>query len=374
MIGLYNYVLYSGDVEFLRDYWERHILAMNFVLAQIDPNVVLIDITNYPNDWGRFNSNGYLTSAQMLAYHTMTTGATLASWVGDTTGLNGTWLQTAAALKESVNEKLWDVGVGAFKDNYGAYDTGLHSQDGNSLALVSGLVNGADDQAQAISSWLTTHWTPIGPESPELPGEVSPFISSFEIQAHLLARQPQRALNLIRTSWGWYLENENGTQSTMIEGYLTDGTFGYRHDAGYGEVYSYTSHAHGWSTGPVTALTEHILGLSVTGLAGETCLFAPQLGDLTDVQGGFVTSLGKYRAELHLNVTDGCVLIEVEVPKEATMEIMWPPSGCKGDNESSPILVNGEKAGMDMVDVVDGPRGMKLYSMELPGGKYTIEY
>jgi hypothetical protein len=373
MIGLYNYVLYSGDLDFLQGYWEGYNLAMNFVLSQIDPSIGLMDITKYPSDWGRFNSNGYLASAQMLAYRTLATGAVLATWMGDTTGLQATWLRAAANLKDSINEKLWDAEVGAFKDNYGKLDTGLHPQDGNSLAIVLDVVNGTEDQGQAISSWLTKNWMSIGPESPELPGEVSPFITSFEIQAHLLARQPKRALDLIRTSWGWYLNNENGTQSTMVEGYLTDGTFGYRHDAGYEEDTSYTSHAHGWSTGPVTALTQHIVGLSVTGLAGELCLFAPQLGDLTDVQGGFVTSLGKYFARLNLDPTRGCVYVDVSIPPRAVMELVWPSTACKR-NVSSPILVNGEEVEMDRIGIIDGPGTTVLYSMTLPGGRHTFEY
>ncbi|KAI0816185.1 glycoside hydrolase family 78 protein [Xylaria sp. FL0064] len=373
MIGLYNYVLYSDDVEFLKIYWAKYMAAMDLVLAQIDPTIGLLNITLYPNDWGRFNSSGYLASAQMLAYRTLVTGVTLATWASDTTDSSETWLQTVVTLRQTINEKLWDAQIGAFKDNYGPYDTGLYPQDGNSLAILLGVVKGTGKQGQAISSWLTKNWKAIGPESPELPGEVSPFITSFEIQAHLLARQPQRTLDLIRTSWGWYLNNENGTQSTMIEGYLTDGTFGYRHDAGYDEVYSYTSHAHGWSTGPVTALTEKTLGLSVTGLAGKTCLFAPQMGDLKDVQGGFTTTLGKYYAKLHLNATTGCILAEVEVPKEATKEVILPPTNCKTES-SSPILVDGKGVDFNNIDFVDGPGDTKLYSTRLPGGKHTIEY
>ncbi|KAF2966425.1 hypothetical protein GQX73_g7154 [Xylaria multiplex] len=373
MIGLYNYVLYTGDVEFLNVYWRRYILAMQLVLSQIDHDVGLVNIKLYPNDWGRFNSDGYLASAQMLAYRTLVTGATLATWVNDTTGLSESWLQTASKLRDTINEKLWDAETGAFKDNYGVYDIGLHPQDGNSLAVVFGVVAGTGEQGQAISSWLTKNWMSIGPESPELPGEVSPFITSFEIQAHFLARQPQRALDLMRKSWGWYLDNENGTQSTMIEGYLTDGTFGYRHDAGYEEDYSYTSHAHGWSTGPITALTEGALGLSVTGLAGQTCLFAPQLGYLEDIQGGFVTRLGKYRAELHLNLTTGCILAKVEVPEGVTKEVILPYSNCS-TSLSHPFLINGEELNANEMDVVEGPGGTTLYSMRLPGGKHTIEY
>ncbi|KAI0515003.1 glycoside hydrolase family 78 protein [Xylaria bambusicola] len=373
MIGLYNYAIFSGDVEFVKIQWERYVFAMTFILAQIDPVVGLVDISFYPNDWGRFKSYGYLASAQMLAYHTLTTGALLAEWVGDTTGLNRVWLHIAAELKETINKKLWDTDVGAFKDNYGPYDTGLYPQDGNSLAILLGVVKGAGKQGRSISSWLTTNWRAIGPESPELPGEVSPFVTSFEIQAHFLARQPQRALDLIRTSWGWYLNNENGTQSTMIEGYLIDGTFGYRHDAGYEEVYSYTSHAHGWSTGPITALTEHTLGLSVTGLGGQTIRFAPQLGDLKDVQGGFVTNFGKCHARLRLNETTGCTLAELEVPKEATTEVILLPGKCR-PGPSSSIQLNGKYVEMGKLDILDGSGDAKLYSMTLPGGKHVFEY
>ncbi|KAI1434744.1 glycoside hydrolase family 78 protein [Xylaria sp. CBS 124048] len=375
MIGLYNYVLYSGDVDFLNTYWANYKLAMSFVLAQINPEVGLMNISNYPDDWGRFNSTGFLASAQMIAYHTLITGATLATWTGDTTGLNKTWLQTAANLKASITKRLWDANTGAFKDNYGVYDTGLHAQDGNSLALLFGVVDAIGAQGQAISTWLTKNWRSIGPESPELPGEVSPFITSFEIQAHLLARQPRRALDVIRRSWGWYLANENGTQSTMIEGYLTDGTFGYRHNAGYAEDYSYTSHAHGWSTGPVTALTEHVLGLSVVGLNGEICRFAPQLGDLTHVQGGFVTGLGEYRAKVGRDARTGCTLAEVDVPIGISEEIVWTPGSCRANHTaSSPILVDGEEVGLSGIRVVDGPGGAKLYSLRVRGGNHTFEF
>lgn len=56
------------------------------------------------------------------------------------------------------------------------------------------------------------------------------------------------------------------------------------------------SHAHGWSAGPTSALTEFVLGLAVTGPVGSTWQFAPQFGDLKKVEGGFMTALGKFQA------------------------------------------------------------------------------
>lgn len=224
-------------------------------------------------------------------YRTLKTGAELASWAGET-NLTNTWLSRAEALKEAINTHCWDDGYGAFKDN--ATETTLHPQDANSMAVLFGVVD--SERAATISDRLTENWSAIGAVSPELPENIVSFISSFEIQSHLVVQNATRALDLIRRSWGWYMNNPNGTESTVIEGYLMNGTFGYRSSRGYGYDASYTSHSHGWSSGPTSALTEYIVGLSVTSRLGRTWSLAPQFADLEFAEAGFVTSLGKFQA------------------------------------------------------------------------------
>jgi hypothetical protein len=121
--------------------------------------------------------------------------------------------------------------------------TTLHPQDGNSLSLLFNLATTASNSS--IATRLSSNWTPIGPASPELPLNISPFITSFELLGRFAVRDTQRALSLLRTTWGWMLNNANSTQSTVIEGYLTNGTFGYRSNRGYDYDASYTSHSHG---------------------------------------------------------------------------------------------------------------------------------
>lgn len=166
------------------------------------------------------------------------------------------------------------------------------------MALLFGAAN--ETFVQSISSALTKNWISIGSVAPELPNNLVGFGQSFEIKAHLAARQATRALDLIRRAWGWNLNNPNGTQSTFLEGYLTDGSFGYRATTGYGGDYSYTSHAHGWSTGPTDALTSYIVGLTLTSPGGSTWSLAPQFGDLEYAQAGFTTPLGKFNAKWRL--------------------------------------------------------------------------
>ncbi|KAH9822774.1 alpha-L-rhamnosidase A [Teratosphaeria destructans] len=80
------------------------------------------------------------------------------------------------------------------------------------------------------------------------------------------------------------------TNSTFVEGYDTSGALHYP---------AYTddpriSHAHGWSTGPLLALTTFAAGLHVRNASSWT--FAPQPGRLGEVEAGFTTAVGTFGA------------------------------------------------------------------------------
>ncbi|KAH8887556.1 bacterial alpha-L-rhamnosidase domain protein [Thozetella sp. PMI_491] len=320
MIGTYNYVLYTNDTEFLLKNWKGYLGAMSYVYGKVQPQPSgLLNVTGV-RDWARWQTGFNMSEAQMILYRTLTTGASLAQWAGDTTGLSATWSTRATALQNATLTWCYDAKFGAFRDN--ATQTALHPQDANSLALWFGVVDSTSPEAQSISTRLLDNWTPIGAETPELPGNISPFISSFEITGHLTVGQTQRALELIRRCWGWYLRHPNGTQSTVVEGYLTNGTWGYRWNRGYGNDPSYVSHAHGWSAGPTSVLTEYILGLRVTERAGSKWQLAPQFGDLKDVQGGFATSLGKYQA--HWTKAEGAYSATLDTPAGTSGELILP--------------------------------------------------
>lgn len=320
MIGTYNYVLYTNDTDFLSENYAGYLRAMDFIYGKVTYASGLLNASG-TRDWARWQTGYNMTEAQMILYRALNTGADVATWAGDTT--NATlWTQRAAALRNATLAHCYDTAYGAFKDN--ATATTLHPQDANSMSILFGVVDPQGGTAQSISSRLTDNWTPIGPDSPELPGNISPFISSFEVQAHLTAGQTQRALELIRTSWGWYLNNPNGSESTVVEGYLTNGTFGYRWSRGYDNDFSYVSHAHGWSSGPTSALTEFVLGLSVTGRVGSTWQFSPQLGDLSFAEGGFTTSLGKFQASWTTQEDEKSYTASVNTPQGTTGQFILP--------------------------------------------------
>jgi len=208
------------------------------------------------------------------------------------------------------------------------------------MALLFGVVNTSSPIAASIPSRLTDNSSPIGAVAPELPDNISPFMSSFEIQAHLTIGETARALDLIRRSWGWYANHPNGTCSTVIEGYRANGTFGYRSERGYGYDPSYVSHAHGWSSGPTSALTEYVVGLSVTSPADRTWKIKSQFGDLKRAEAGFVTRLGKFQAKWERAVRAYTLSFEAPVGTNGVMSLPVLNMGSE-----AVITVNGKVLG-----------------------------
>ena len=326
IIGTYEYILHSADTDFLTSNWPKIALAINWISGKID-STGLLDVTGAA-DWGRYTQGGHNTEANALMYRTLITGSVMANWTSDPSSATA-WTSQAAKLKAAINTAAlnWDPAVGAFKDS--DTDASVYPEDGNSLALYYDMADPA--YFTNISDQLTTNWGPIGAKCPELTDNIVPYVESMEVKAHLAARQATRALKLMRLSWGWYLNNPYGTGSTCIEGYLQDGTFGYRANSGYGGDYSYPSHAHGWSTGPTHALSTYVLGLQLTSPGGATWILAPQFGDLTTVEGGYTTPLGKFSAGWVLGQNSDYNLT-FNVPTSTSGTLALPVSGGKAPN------------------------------------------
>lgn len=360
MIGTYEYFLFTNDAAFFNANWAKYKLAMDFITAKID-NTSLLEVTG-TGDWGRLTQGGHNSEAQMLLYRVLTTGSILATWMGEAATASN-WTSIGEALKSAMNALNFDPIVGAFKNS--DTDASIYPQDANAMALLYNTTN-STSRAFSAGTKLTTNWTPIGPNSPELPGNVVPFIGSFEVQGHLNTRQALRALELIRTSWGWYANNPFGTNSTNIEGYLIDGTFGYRGTSGYDNDFSYPSHAHGWATGPTYALTTFVLGLSVTSPAGSSWSLAPQFGDLTSVEGGFTTPLGKFQAEWTVFGGNASYVVSYMVPKGTSGTVILPAGNATG---VSKILLDGVALNLGSLVVDEGTETVRL---EAAGGGHSF--
>ncbi|KAJ7328778.1 glycoside hydrolase family 78 protein [Mycena albidolilacea] len=346
LIGTHNYYLYTGDLDFVQKVWANYTKAVSFLESQVDETGLADVPVALQNDWGRDGGAGHNSVFNALLYRTLVTASDLATQVGDT-ALASAYLANSTLIKAAYNALLWDSSAGMFRDN-DALDS-IHPQDGNSLAVLFNLTT-SPTQNSAISQGLTQYWTPIGPLSPELADTIIPFVGGFEVQAHFIAGEGERAIELLEKEWGYMLYTNLSVQSTLLEGFTANGSLGYRAAAGYDNDLSYTSHAHGWSTGPTPALTFHLLGIQLTSAQGATWSIAPVLSGLPSAEGGLSTGLGFFGVKW---AVDGDTLtLTVQVPAGTEGVVTLPGSG--------PLTVNKSRL------------LSSSNSVELKGGNHTI--
>ncbi|KAF9459381.1 Six-hairpin glycosidase [Collybia nuda] len=353
LIGTYNYYLYSGDVEWLQTVWTNYTRAVAFLEGKVD-KTGLINITGL-RDWARLGGGGYNAEGNALLYKVLTTATTLANAL-NLTSLSTSWSHNATALKTTFNDAFWLESAGQYRDNQ---TTSLCPQDANSFAILFNLTT-SDERASRVSAGLMGNWGERGPEAPELPDTVSPFIAGFELQAHFESGNDERALDLLRRTWGYMLYTNLSVQSTLLEGFTVNGSIGYRSYRGYNYDSAYTSHAHGWSAGPTPALTTYVLGLMVVSPQGKTWAVAPHVGGgLPAAEGGFETPLGWFGAKWTLATGGGkTLMVQVTTPGGTEGEFVVP-NGMGGtltvDGVGKGVVQPGKK-----VPLLGGARVVKL--------------
>ena len=267
------------------------------------------------------------------------------------------WTIAMDGIKNAINEHLWDSTQNLFFDNdINKTKSSLRPQDGNSWAVIAGVVN--RERAKSISTALAGRWVrPYGAPAPEAGATISPFASGFEVQAHFLSGNPERARELIEFMWAdFMLGDPRMTNSSFIEGYSTNGDL---HYAPYDND-ARVSHAHGWATGPTSALTFFAAGLQLTSAVGKTWLVQPGLGSLRRVTAGFETSMGEFSASWSKDQNENLLGV-FKTPRGTTGTLILPGT--------SPNLVVGGPQGV--VTPSSSVRGDMVFQ-NLPGGSYQV--
>jgi hypothetical protein len=317
LIGTASYAQLSGDLSWARGIYAAYRKALAYSIAKIDTDG-LLNVTSSA-DWARGDADGKNLEANAIMYRALITASGLARALGDAASA-ADWAARAAALKAAVEAGgYWDEAAGLYRDKPTGGGASLYPQDGNSLALWFGLVD-STERASTISTSLAARWTPVGALSPEKSNaSVHPFPGGMEVHAHFAAGRDTAALDLIRREWGYMLDSPAGTASTFWEGYRTDGTSDY--------TGSYMSAAHGWSTGPTSALTYRLLGVAPAddGGAGHTVL--PHPGDQRFAEGQLTTAHGVIAVSWQRG-QGGAFDLTVSAPHGAVTEIGVPvPDG-----------------------------------------------
>lgn len=154
----------------------------------------------------------------------------------------------------------------------------------------------------------------------------STFYGYYMLQAQAQAGDYQGALDNIRQFWGGMLKlgattfwEDFNLDWTVNAAGITDivpaGKKDIHRDFG---AYCYIglrhSLCHGWSSGPTSWLTQHVLGISVLEPGCMTIRIEPHLGDLQWAEGTFPTPMGIVKVR-HEKRQDGTIQTTIDAPK-----------------------------------------------------------
>ncbi|KAG9118925.1 hypothetical protein FRC07_006305, partial [Ceratobasidium sp. 392] len=334
MVVLYDTYFYAGgDKEWLLQprshvsgesvsLWQAAKRALQYSVKKLnggptsEPKLGLLWV-DHKLDWGRVNQGGYNLAANSIFMKALQRMAALGFEVGDADSIDD-WLELANNVKRAINLELWDEKQGMYRDNT---TSTILPQDGNSLAVWFEVADNQEKRTR-ISEGLRKNWNEYGAVAPESPGMISTFISGFELIAHMGAGRPQKAIDLIRSMWGYVWNAPYSVQSSLIEGYYKDGRCYYPFQA-YDP--SYISHAHPWASGPSIVLSRNVAGLEFTNPTHTSWTVFPEVDvDLEYAVAGVSSASGKLLASGWSKTSEWSFEMAVKAPAETHGQIGVP--------------------------------------------------
>jgi len=167
LLGVYNYVHYSGDIDWLSNYWLRYTNALEYSLAKISKSNGLFFATS-GNDWLRPGMGGFNSEANAIFYETIKRSIELAGLLED----GRTPLSTLDRWTKAMNgissgmEMLWDEDRGMYMDNNQDRQL-IYPQDGNSWVLLTNDIAN-QTRMERISDQLKARWGKCGAPAVEV--------------------------------------------------------------------------------------------------------------------------------------------------------------------------------------------------------------
>lgn len=308
-----DHVMYTGNTTYLETYYPNMVKVLDdYYVSQTNSETSLIERPDGSGDYAFISRTGPVTYYNALYVHALTKAALLADVLGEQDDASE-WRSRAAEVGPALISRNFDNSTGAFFDGGSCSDADIcptHAQDGNSLAILSGVVSNST-MAESILSYLNeTTAQPYGNAfyDNDLVGSgystrVYAFISYFEIAARFMASPDtaQGALEVLRRLYGWMSSHDPFL--TFWEGI---GAGGVPYEAGF------TSMAHGWSSGIVPLAINYILGVTPTAPGFQEWTLKPVL-DSIDItwanglvptpEGGIWVQWQKYSTGVSLLVT-----------------------------------------------------------------------
>ena len=318
MTALYDYYLYTGDIDFVRAHWAAVVRQMAWDAQQVDGHGLFAVTADDAHDWNLETPTGELTYDNALYVQALDSAAKLAIALGHRHQA-GAWTAAAASVTRAVNRLLWDPKTGVYDPSNTL--RGPVVQDANVTAILAGIATGT--RARSITTVLQRSLaTRYGPEAASAHAtgyghDISPYMGGFNVLSDFAVGDETAALALIRREWGFMINHDpGGVDWERIEpnGVPAGGTLA-------------DSSAHAWSTGPTPALSRYVLGVRPSTPGYKTWSVDPQPGTLRWAQGVVPTPHGPISSRWQRAAGDRSFVLTVQGPRGRTGTVVVPLLG-----------------------------------------------
>ncbi len=257
--GFWTYYFYTGDAETIREVYP-HVRDYLTVWKLDEDSLVIHRKGDW--DWSDWGSQIDVRLLDSVWYHLALQGAIEMAKLCGAEGDLPAWQARLKAVEKGINTKLWNG-----KEYRSPGYKGDTDDRGNGLAVVAGIAG--PDKYAALREVLDAH------------RNASPYMEKYVLESLFMMGEAQLGLDRMRQR---YVKMVGSEITTLWEGW-----------DGYGGCNGYN---HAWSGGPLTMMSQYVIGVAPDKVAYEQYHVLPQLGDLTTLEGVVPTVKGNIQVSL----------------------------------------------------------------------------
>lgn len=279
-MGIYDYYLFSGDVDFIKQIYPRMKSLMEFCLQRRNENGM---VEGLPGDWvfidwaDGLTKEGELSFEQLLLARSLETMAICAE-INQEPKASDRYSTLAEELKQKIQTQFWSQSQKAFIHNRVEGElTNKVTRYTNMFAVFFDYV-GKEKESQILKNVLLND---------EVQQITTPYMRFYELEALCALGEQEYVLDEIRDYWGGMLDL--GATSFWEKYDPTEK--GVEQLAMYGRPFG-KSLCHAWGASPIYLFGRYYLGVQPTDPGFASYEIKPNLGGLKWIQGKVPTPKG----------------------------------------------------------------------------------
>ena len=281
VIGLHEYYVTYGDIEFIKNIYDKAVSLMEFCEAREDDKGFIVKKNNdwIFVDWSDIDKDGAVCAEQMLYIAANKAMAALTRLVGADPS---SYEEKYSRLIETTNKFFWKEEKGAYID---CYESGKNhiSRHANVFAILYDVAN-EEQKAKIIENVL---------ENDKITKITTPYFEGFELDVMGKICHFDFIENMIKTYWKGMLD----LGATTVWEEYNPNLSGAQHYEMYGNKYG-KSLCHAWGASPIYLLGKYYLGVTPTSSGYETFEVKPYLGGFKFIDGVVPIKDGSVRVKL----------------------------------------------------------------------------